>query len=801
MLNELTVDKLRWICDPQALGCSTSQEMQTLETIIGQERAVRSLKFGLDISQLGFNIFVSGLSGTGKTTTVERFVEEVAQDKPVPDDWCYVINFRDPYRPRALRLPPGRARQFQADMKSLVDRARKEMRIAFESEEYGAKRQEVVRSFEQQREQILAQVDETAQRQGFFIQATPIGLLTVPIKDGKPLADEEFMALDRRDKEEISEKREALQAEVAAAMRQAKGVERGIEEALAKLDQEVALFAVGHLIQDLLEKYQDLQEVVTHLGQVQEDMLANLAQFRTPPEAQQEVPAPFPGARDVPLRKYEVNLLVDNSKLEGAPVIIELNPTHDNLTGRVEQEARFGALVTDFTLIREGCLHRANGGYLVVPVDELLRNPLAWDSLKRALRNKQIVIEDVAERLGFFATRSLRPEPILLDVKVILIGQPELYYALRAFDEDFSELFKVRADFDSQMDRTAEHIQEYAAFVCTVCEDENLKHLDNLALAKIIEHGSRLAEDQEKLSTRFGEIADVIREASYYATQDGTSHVTAAHVKQAIDERFYRSSLIRDRINEMISRGTIMIDVTGERVGQVNGLSVMDLGDISFGRPSRITASIGLGQEGLVDIEREAKLGGPIHSKGVMILAGYLTDKYARDKPLSLTARLVFEQSYSGVEGDSASSTELYTLLSALAELPTKQGIAVTGSVNQKGEVQAIGGANQKVEGFFEVCRAKGLTGEQGVMIPVSNVPNLMLKEEILEAVQEGRFHVWPVKTIDEGIEILTGVWAGQRREDGTFEEGTVNARVEDQLRQLAETMRAFGRVADRTQD
>ncbi len=801
MLNELPAAKLRWVCDPQALGCSTSQEMQTLETIIGQERAVKSLKFGLDVRQSGFNIFVSGFSGTGKTTTVERFVEEVAQDKPVPDDWCYVINFRDPYRPKALRLPPGRAREFQADMENLVDRARKEMRIAFESEQYGAKRQEVTRSFEQQREQILAQVDETAQRQGFFIQATPIGLLTIAVKDGKRLSDEEFMALNRREKEEISQKREALQAEVAAAMRQARGIEHGIEEALAKLDQEVALFAVGHLIQDLEEKYQDLPEVVTHLGQVQEDMLANLAQFRTPPEAQQEAPIPFPGTGGVPFRKYEVNLLVDNAELEGAPVVIELNPTHNNLTGRVEQEARFGALVTDFTLIREGCLHRANGGYLVIPIDELLRNPLAWDSLKRALRNKQIVIEDVAERLGFFATRSLRPEPIPLDVKVILIGQPELYYALRAFDEDFSELFKVRADFDSQMDRTQEHIQDYAAFVCTLCEAEGLKHLDNSALAKIVEHGSRLADDQEKLSTRFGEIADVIREASYYATQEGASHVTAAHVEQAIDAQFYRSSLIRDRINEMISRGTIMINVTGERVGQVNGLSVTDLGDISFGRPSRITASIGLGQEGLIDIEREAKLGGPIHTKGVMILAGYLTEKYAQDKPLSLTARLVFEQSYSGVEGDSASSTELYTLLSALSGLPIKQGVAVTGSVNQKGEVQAIGGVNQKIEGFFEVCRAKGLTGEQGVMIPASNVPNLMLKEEILEAVQEGQFHVWPVKTIDEGIEILTGVQAGQRREDGIFEEGTVNARVDQRLRQLAETMKAFGQAADKTQD
>jgi lon-related putative ATP-dependent protease len=443
-------------------------------------------------------------------------------------------------------------------------------------------------------------------------------------------------------------------------------------------------------------------------------------------------------------------------------------------------------------MIGEGSLHRANGGYLVIPVEELLRNLFSWDGLKRALRNKEIVIEEAGERLGWITTKSLRCAPIPLDVKIVLTGHSMFYHLLYNHDEDFSELFKVKADFDTRTDRTEQSIRDYAAFVCTVCEEENLKHLDSSALAKFVEHGSRLAEDQEKLSTHFGEIADIIREASFYASRQGIPHVTAEHVTKAVDEKFYRSNLMQERILEMFERGTLMIDVEGERVGQVNGLSVMNLGDIAFGRPNRITVNIGLGREGLVDIEREAKLGGPIHTKGVMILAGYLTERYAQDKPLSLSARLVFEQSYSGIEGDSASSTELYALLSGLSGLAIKQGIAITGSVNQKGEVQAIGGVNEKIEGFFEVCKAKGLTGEQGVLIPSSNVKNLMLKEEVVEAVRQGRFHVWPVKTIDEGIEVLTGVRAGHRKEDGVFEEGTVNDLVDKRLRGLAETMRDF---------
>ncbi len=824
MAKELPVDKLRRICDPKMLGCDTTEEMEPLETIIGQERAVRALEFGLGIQELGFNIYVAGPPGTGKTTAVKRFLDEVASGKAVSPDWCYVNDFRDPYRPNALRLPQGRGREFQKDMKSLVQGVRLSIPRVFESEEYAAKREETTQGFQRQRQELLSQMGEKAQAEGFLLQMSPMGLMIIPMMKGKPLSEEEFMALSPEVKEKVLQKREGLQEELKRAMRQVRGLDKQANEALQELDQEVALYAVGPPVSELTEKYEALPEVVAYLKEVRDDIVESLSLFRGKAEAQPTSPIPMPpfptigmAASELPFRKYEVNVVVDNSELKGASVVTELNPTYNNLFGRIEKEAQFGALITDFTMIRGGTLHRANGGYLVLPAEELLRNVFAWDSLKRALRNKEIAVEEAGERLGFVATKSLRPEPIPLDVKIVLIGQHRPYYSLYTWDEDFSELFKVKADFDTRMARTDENIKDYAAFVCTLCCEESLKHLDGSALAKVIEHSSRLAEDKEKLTARFGEISDIIREANFYATQEDAAYVTAVHLQKAIEEKFYRSNLFQERVNERIERGTVKIDVAGEEVGQVNGLSVSGWGDIAFGQPSRITVSVGPGREGIMDIEREAKLGGPIHTKGVMILGGYLVEKYAQDKPLSLAARLVFEQSYSEVEGDSASSTELYALLSKLSGLPIKQGIAVTGSINQKGEVQAIGGVNEKIEGFFETCKAKGLTGEtsasvapltvetQGVLIPESNVQNLMLKEEVVEAVSEGKFHIWAVRTVDEGIEILTGVKAGARTEDATsshvrsgFEEDSVNDLVDRRLRELAEVIRDFGKAEEK---
>jgi lon-related putative ATP-dependent protease len=496
--------------------------------------------------------------------------------------------------------------------------------------------------------------------------------------------------------------------------------------------------------------------------------------------------------KEASFRKYEVNVIVDNSEVKGAPVITEFNPTYQNLFGTTEKEAQFGALITDFTMIRGGSLHKANRGYLIIPIEELLRNLFSYEGLKRALRDKKIIIEEPQERFGFISTKGLKPQPIPLNIKVVLIGNPYLYQQLFTLDMEFTELFKVKAEFDTTMARTEENVKRYAAFVCTICQKENLKHLDGSGLAKLVEYSQRLAQDQQKLSTRFAEVADIIREANFYAAQENSKMVTAYHVRKAIEEKIYRSKLIQEKIQEMIQREILLIDTDAEKVGQVNGLSVMGLGDFAFGNPSRVTASIGLGREGVIDIEREAKMGGPIHTKGVLILSGYLNEKYARDKPLSLSARLVFEQNYGGVEGDSASSTELYAILSALSGLPIKQSLAVTGSVNQKGEVQAIGGVNEKIEGFFEVCKAKGFTGKQGVMIPASNIQNLMLKEEVVDAVKAGQFHVYSVKTIDEGIEVLTGTEAGSRRKDSTFENGTVNYKVDKQLRGMAERLKEF---------
>lgn len=798
MPKELPVERLRRTCEPDLVACATTSDALPLQAIIGQERALRALELGLSITDPGFNLYVAGLPGTGRSTAVRRYLEVQARGRPVPDDWCYVNNFRDPYRPRALRLPAGRGRQFQAALKEFIDAARREIPRAFEGERYAASREAAVKSFSRQRDELIAHLNGRAREQGFVIESTPQGFLTIPLKEGKPYSEEEFAALPAAEQQALLEKREAVQAELKAALRQIKTLEKEATAALEQLDRQVVLSILGGLGEDLRHQYQDTPAALLYLDEVQQDIAGNMALFRG--EEQPQPPSTFagPASQDLLFRRYQVNVIVDNGGRQGAPVVSESNPTYNNLFGRIEKEAQFGALVTDFTLIHGGSLHQANGGYLVLPVEEVLRNLFSWDSLKRALRSGEIAIEEAGERLGYALTKSLQPDPIPLQLKVILIGSPTLYQLLLEADEDFAELFKVKADFDRRMDRSPENISHYVSFAAALCESEKLKHLERSALIQLVEHGSRLVEDQEKLSTRFGELADLIREASFYATREGAALVTAAHIIKAIDEKYYRSNLIQERVQEMIARGTLLIEVSGEEIGQVNGLSVISLGDITFGQPNRITASIGLGREGLVDIEREARLGGPIHTKGVLILAGFLTERFAHDKPLSLSARLVFEQSYSGVEGDSASSAELYALLSALSGLPLRQGIAVTGSVNQKGESQAIGGVNQKIEGFFEVCRARGLNGEQGVIIPESNVQNLMLKEEVLEAVRAGLFHVWPVRTVDEGIAILTGVEAGERRADGTWKRGTVNDRVDRRLRQMATALARFGREEER---
>ncbi|MEK7873194.1 MAG: ATP-binding protein, partial [Chloroflexota bacterium] len=668
------------------------------------------------------------------------------------------------------------------------------------SEEYGNKRDQVVKAVGKQRDTVLERLGQRAAKAGFDIQATPFGIVMIPVRNGRPLGDAELAVLPAAVREELKHRQERLQDDLKAAMKDVRKLERAGQEKLQELDRQAALYIVEGLMDDLNEQHRDLPEVTAHLKAVQQDMLQNIETFKASAASPGRAGGPGPEAAaavapwllELPFRKYQVNVLVDNSQREGRPVVVEINPNYYNLSGRIEKETQFGALYTDFTMIKAGALHKANGGYLVVRVEDLLSNVMSWDNLKCALRSNEIQIEDLGERMGFMATKSLRPQPIPLEVKVVLVGRPLLYYLLHSLDDEFPELFKVKADFDSRMERSRESVKDFLRFLCAFCKKESLKPLDAEAVAKLLEHGSRLADDQEKLSTHFGNLADLVREAHFWALQDKSRHITAAHVARALKEKIYRSNLIQERIQEMITRGTLLIATEGEAIGQVNGLSVISLGDYVFGRPSRITASVGPGREGIIDLERQVELGGPIHSKGVLILGGYLTQKYAQDMPLTLAARLVFEQSYEGVEGDSASSAELYAVLSALAGAPIKQGIAVTGSVNQRGEIQAIGGANQKIEGFFDVCKAKGLTGQQGVMLPRSNVQNLMLREDVVEAVRAGKFHVWAVTTVDEGIEVLTGVPAGQRRPDGAYPEDAIHRRVEQRLREFAQCLKEF---------
>ena len=792
MVQPLDIEEYRDVYEPGKVECASTGEMRPLEEIIGQERALRALRFGLEIREPGFNVYTAGAQGTGRMTAVRSFLDELAKAKPRASDWVYVHNFKDQYEPNAIALPAGKGTQFREKMKRFVDEARRALPRAFESEEYAKRRDETLQSLQKTRTDLIARINQRAQEAGFVIQMSPIGLLTIPVINGQPVPEEQFITLPEEVRTEVQQRRDALSVELRSMLRQVQDIERQGNEAVTNLNHEIAFYAIGNLVAELKEKYADVPEVPEYIDAVQNDILENLQAFLGVPE-QPGAPPQFQAfIRELPFRKYDVNVVVDNADVKGAPVIVEQNPTFQNLLGKIEKEVQFGIFTTDFTMIRPGSLHKANGGYLVLSVEDLLRNPFSWDGLKTALKTGEAVVEEPGERMGFIAAKTIKPEPIPLDIKVTLIGTPMLYHLFYQMDPDFKELFKVKADFDTVMDRNDENAGKYADFMCNLVREEKLRHLERGAIARVIEHGSRLAADKRKLSTQFAVIADLIREANFYAAGDGVEQIERQHIMKAIDEKVYRSNLIQQKVEEYIQREIFLIDTEGEKVGQVNGLSVIGLGDFAFGRPSKVTASIGVGREGIMDIEREAALGGPIHTKGVLIVSGYLNNNYARDKPLSLSARLVFEQSYEGIEGDSASSTELYALLSALSGLPVKQYLAITGSVNQKGEVQAIGGVNEKLEGFYEVCKAKGLNGNQGVLIPASNVQNLMLKEEVVEAAKAGKFRIYPVRTIDEGIEVLTGVPAGTRREDGTYEEGTVNYLVDRRLREMAETMRGF---------
>src|SRR5437867_4403913 len=707
-VSELSPEKLRLECPPDQVGCETSAELGPVDGIIGQDRALKALKFGVEMKGKGFNVYVAGPPITGKRPAARSFLENIAKTRPIPPDWVYVNNFQNPYEPKTLKLPPGRAKVFQKDLKNLVDQAKRAVPAALQNDEFVSRGNSITKKAVAERNKILSDLNKQAEVHGYTVRMTQLGITIIPVVDGKTVSQEEFDSLPARVKKKYDQSRDTVRAALDKSGKEVNDLDARTLEELKKLRDDSVRYAIGGLMTNLVSRYEGLPDVVQHLNELREDIMENTELF-TPggaeekPDSEQQNPLEK-SLPDFLFRRYDVNLIVDNSELKGAPVISEDNPTVTNLLGKFENESRFGALTTDFTLIKGGSLHRANGGYLILGAIELLKNQFSYDGLKSVLHSGSILIAETGQRLGVASTKTLVPQPIPLNGKVILVGDHEIYEALYTQDAQFAILFKVKAHFNDSIDR----------------HDRNQK------------------------------------------------------------------------VKEMIERGIILIDTSGTQVGQVNGLSVISLGDFDFGQPSRITASLGLGRRGIIDIERESRMGGQTHTKGVMIISGYLENKYAHDKPLSLSCRLVFEQSYGGVDGDSASSTELYAILSALSELPVKQNLAVTGSVNQKGEVQAIGGVNEKIEGFYKTCKAKGLKGDEGVVIPKSNVQHLMLNEQVVEAVRQGKFHIYPVSTIDEGMEILTGVNAGQLKSDGTYDPGTVNYRVNKRLAEMTQRMAAL---------
>lgn len=798
---ELSVDELYQACDPDRLSFDSTTELEDLQHLVAQERATEAVELGTSIRVEGYNLFLLGRDGTGRHTFIREFLRRKAAAEAPACDWCYVNNFAEPRKPRALRLAAGRGRELEADVTQLLDDAHTAVPAAFESEDYRTRRQAIEDEVKEEQEKAFEEVNKEAKERGVGIMQTPTGIAFAPLHRDEPISPREFELLpkDAQDKlkQAMSELGQKFQASLQAAPQRIRKARNRIRE----LDREIAAWALGGLIQALKDKYGDCPDALDYLGSVEGDIVENVALFRLPSDAQSPIqqmltatmtgrqPEESPAAR-----RYSVNVLVDHQTEEGAPVVFEDHPTHQRVLGDIEHVPQMGTLVTDFRMIKGGSLHRANGGYLVLDARKVLSQPFVWEGLKRAIQSRELRIQTVGQAYGFASTVSLEPEAIPLSAKVALIGDRMLYYLLQALDPEFSRLFKVAADFEDELDRNPENTELYARLLATLARREELKPLDRTAVARLIEESARQASDGQKLSAQIEAVADIIREADYWAQKNGSEHIAAPDVERAIDAQLRRNSRLHDRLQDEILRETILIDTEGERVGQINGLSVIALGGFAFGRPTRISGRVSMGSGKVIDIEREVDLGGAIHSKGVLILSSYLAAQYTVDRPLSLSASLVFEQSYGGVDGDSASCAELCALLSSLARIPIKQSLAITGSVNQHGDVQAIGGVNQKIEGFFDICKARGLNGDHGVLIPVSNVKHLMLRRDVREAVGEGRFHVYPVKTIDDCIEALMGLPAGTRDAEGRFPEGSVNQRVTARLLELADKRRSYAK-------
>ena len=809
---EVPLEKLRWRCDGSCFSFQCTDELVPLEEFIGQDRAIKAIDFGLSVDQPGYNIFVSGMTGTGKSSVIKAHLEALVErskesgQEPRPLDWCYLHNLSDADRPNLVSLPPGGGKKLKHDMEVLVEELRSEVPKAFSGEDFDEERKRISEETQAATRDVFQGLDREARSEGFALQFSQMGVALIPLLNGQPASQEDFLALTPEVRGPIEEKRAQLMGTVQQRLEQVREIERSASQRLGQVIGDVAHRAVAAPFENIKSSYAENDVVLRFLDRLIEFAVHQIDVFREEDPAQPVAALqPQDAARAARVREallpFIVNLFVDNSEATGPPIVVESDPSFGNLFGRIGRKLVLGGYVTDHTMLKPGSFQQADHGYLVLDVQKVVANPLVWETVKRVIKTGQVRPEDPAEVMGMGMPQGIKPDPMPLQIKVVVSGEPGLYNLLSAYDGEFWETFKVKADFDSQIRRSDRHLESYAAFICGACSRHGLLHLTNDAVGAVIEYAARLVADQEKLSTRFGQITDLLIEADFWARRDGDAKVRAPHVGKAIDERVYRSNLIAERMQEMMEEGTIMIDVDGAVVGQVNGLAVYSAGDHSFGKPSRITARAFLGRGGVVNIEREAQMSGKTHDKGVLIIGGYLGWKYAQEWPLSVSATIAFEQSYDGIDGDSASSTEIYAILSSLSDVPLKQSLAVTGSVNQKGEVQAIGGVNQKIEGFYDLCRALGLTGEQGVLIPKVNVRNLMLREDVVQAIGQGRFRIYGVSTIDEGIELLTGTPAGERGADGDYPEGTVNYLVRRRLASYAKSLKAASVPAGQAED
>ena len=785
--NELNYKNLKISCDPSIFKFKTTEELDNIETGIGQERGIKALEFGLNVDINGYNLYLEGPAGVGKTMYTKHYLDKISKKQKTPCDWCYIYNFENPNEPIALPLHAGQGKEFKEQMEVFIKDIKNDLKNTFNNEDFEKEKALIAQTYEEKREALMVKLNKKSEKYGFQVKSAQNGIYMMPIINGKAIEQEEFEKLDDETKQNFEDNSSIVQEQILQVINEIKNIEQESQKKLSEWQSNVALLTINAHINYIRSKFKRNKKISTFLENIKKDILKNIDYFLAEPQNEtQQMPGPRPEPPK-PWENYRVNLFIDNSAQEGAPVIMDSNYSYHNIFGKLEYENYYGSLKTDYTMLKPGLLHKANGGYIIFQAHDLIENAVCYEGLKKALRQKQLLIENTADPRSPMVMVSLKPEPIPLDLKVIIVGDEQIYQTLLAVDYDFRKLFKIKVEFEDSSDNTEENMNKLARFIHGFCEQEQLPHLDPSAVAKIMEYSSRLADNQDKLSTRFNDLAQIIGEAATWAKMKKSKIVTAEFVDMALSERANRIKKYDSMYTEMIKENTLLIDTTGAKVGQINGLTIMNIGDYMFGKPVKITATTYTGKNGVINIEREVDLSGSTHSKGVYILSGYLGEKFAQDIPLSLTASICFEQLYNGVDGDSASSTELYAILSSLSGVPINQSFAVTGSVNQKGEIQPIGGVNEKIEGFFQICKMRGLDGTHSVMIPIQNQKNLNLSNEVVDAVKNGLFHIYAISTIDEGIELLTGVPAGKKDSNGNFPAGTINYLAYEKLKKYAD--------------